>query len=84
MPQSVTNTLSYSTKWLNIITKETVDETQANWIIDESKYNFSEHFNRGWLDYRKSVTEAGDWAAVEWTGSGSVLKDVLGREYLDC
>jgi putrescine aminotransferase len=36
------------------------------------------------LEYRKSVTEAGDWAAVEWTGSGSVFKDVLGREYLDC
>jgi putrescine aminotransferase len=29
------------------------------------------------------VTEAGDWAAVEWTGSGAVFKDVLGREYLD-
>jgi len=46
--------------------------------------NFAEHFNRNWLDYRKSVTEAGDWAAVEWTGSGAIFQDVLGREYLDC
>jgi len=23
-------------------------------IIEESKYNFAEHFNRGWLEYRKS------------------------------
>ena len=50
----------------------------------ESKYNFAEHFNKGWLDYRKSVTEAGDWAAVEWTGSGAIFRDVLGREYIDC
>ena len=27
--------------------------------------------------------ESGDWAAVEWSGSGAVFKDVLGREYLD-
>jgi len=27
------------------------------------EHNFAEHFNRGWLEYRKSVTEAGDWAA---------------------
>jgi putrescine aminotransferase len=53
-------------------------------IIEESRQNFAEHFNRGWLEYRKSVTEAGDWAAVEWTGSGATFKDVLGREYLDC
>lgn len=84
MPQSVDNALSYSRQWLDIITQDTVDEAQAKWIIGESKQNFAEHFNRGWLEYRKSVTEAGDWAAVEWTGSGVVFKDVLGREYLDC
>ena len=50
----------------------------------ESKYNFAEHFNRGWLEYRKCVTEAGDWAATEWTGRGALFRDVLGREYIDC
>ncbi len=29
------------------------------------------------------MTEAGDWAAVEWSGTGSVFTDVLGRKYLD-
>ncbi|MCX6067163.1 MAG: aminotransferase class III-fold pyridoxal phosphate-dependent enzyme, partial [Chloroflexi bacterium] len=53
------------------------------WIIDESKYNFAEHFNRNWLEYRKSVTEAGQWAAVEWTGRGAEFEDVLGRKYID-
>lgn len=47
-------------------------------------YNFAEHFNKGWLEYRKSVTEAGDWAATEWTGNGAIFRDVLGREYIDC
>jgi putrescine aminotransferase len=76
--------LDYSSRWLDLIHKRefpTVDE--AHQIIEESKNNFAEHYNRNWLEYRKSVTEAGDWAAVEWTGSGSVFKDVLGREYLD-
>ncbi len=77
--------LDYSRRWLDLIfSKGFPAEEEARRIIDESKSNFAEHFNRGWLDYRKSVTEAGDWAAVEWTGSGALFKDVLGREYLDC
>jgi len=84
LQRSTDNALSYASKWLDIISQDSVDEQQAKWIITESKHNFAEHFNKGWLDYRKSVTESGDWAAVEWTGSGAVFKDVLGREYLDC
>ena len=84
MTQNLDNALAYSERWLGIIKQEEVDETLGKEIITESKQNFAEHFNKGWLDYRKSVTEAGDWAAVEWTGSGAVFKDVLGREYLDC
>ncbi len=85
MASSYDNALAYSQQWLEIIKQETFPrEEQAKWIIEESKQNFAEHFNRNWLDYRKSVTEAGDWAAVEWTGCGAVFQDVLGREYLDC
>ena len=57
--------LDYSARWIDLIHKKefpTVEE--AHHIIDESKNNFAEHFNRGWLEYRKSVTESGDWAAV--------------------
>lgn len=76
--------LDYSSRWLDLIQKnEFPTQEEAYKIIDESKSNFAEHYNRNWLEYRKSVTESGDWAAVEWTGSGSVFKDVLGREYLD-
>jgi putrescine aminotransferase len=84
MPQSLQEALNYSKQWLEIIKKKEVNEVEGKWIIDESKHNFAEHFNKNWLEYRKSVTEAGDWASVEWSGSGAVFRDVLGREYLDC
>lgn len=78
------NALSYANTWLDIIKQERFpDEAQAKWIINESKHNFAEHFNRGWLEYRKSVTEAGDWASVEWSGKGSTFTDVMGRKYID-
>lgn len=44
---------------------------------------FAEHVNPGFLAARKSVTEAGDEAAVEWWGRGSILRDAAGREFID-
>ena len=84
MHKSLDQALSYSNRWLDLIKNPVVNEEQGKQIIEESTSNFAEHFNRGWLDYRKSVTEAGDWAATEWTGAGAVFRDVLGREYIDC
>ncbi len=85
MPENFETALQYAERWLDIIeNKQTLTEQEAKSIIDKSKQNFAEHFNRGWLEYRKSVTEAGDWASVEWTGEGAVFCDVLGREYIDC
>ena len=84
MPQSLNEAEAYSQRWLEIIKQTSVTEAEGKQIIDESLYNFAEHFNKNWLEYRKSVTEAGDWASVEWSGSGAVFRDVLGREYIDC
>ncbi len=84
MPQNFQDALTYSERWLDLIEKPEVSEAEGKQIIEESIKNFSEYFNKGWLEYRKSVTEAGDWACVEWTGRGAIFKDVLGREYIDC
>ncbi len=84
MEKSYDGAMAFAQRWIDIIHKTSVTEEEAKAIIEESKFNFAEHFNKGWLDYRKSVTEAGDWACVEWTGTGAVFKDVLGREYIDC
>ena len=76
--------VEYSNRWLSIIRQSEVTEDVAKWIIEESKINFAEHFNKGWLEYRKSVTEAGDWAMTEWSGKGAQFQDVLGRKFIDC
>ena len=84
MSQSFQEALTYSRRWMDIIHEPAVSEEEGKQIIEEAKTNFAEHYNRGWLEYRKSVTEAGDWAVTEWTGSGAVFRDVLGREFIDC
>jgi putrescine aminotransferase len=84
MPQSFDEAIAYSKRWIDIIHKDEVSQQEAKTIIEESKQNFADHFNKGWLDYRKSVTEAGDWACVEWNGTGALFRDALGREYIDC
>ncbi len=52
-------------------------------IARKTVRNFRDHINKGFLEYRKSVTEATNFAITEWTGSGSILVDALDREFLD-
>ncbi len=52
-------------------------------IEQDTVDNFANHINKGWLKYRKSMTESGDFASVEWTGQGSLLTDTRGREFID-
>ncbi len=84
MPQNLNSAQEYAQKWLGIIEKpQRPPEEIGKWIIRESVHNFAEHFNRGWLDHRKSATQSGQWAATEWTGRGATFDDVLGRKYID-
>jgi putrescine aminotransferase len=84
MPQNLNAAQEYAEKWIEIIKmSERPEEDQGKWIIEQSMQNFAEYFNKGWLDYRKSVTQAGQWAATEWTGRGATFEDVLGRKYID-
>ncbi|MDZ7378569.1 MAG: putrescine aminotransferase [candidate division KSB1 bacterium] len=53
-------------------------------IIKHTLENFDDYFNRGFLHYRKSVAEAEDFAAIEWTGQGSIIEDIMGRQFIDC
>lgn len=84
MTSSYQEAVEYSNRWLGIIKQPSVPDDVGKWIIEESQRNFAEHFNKGWLEYRKSVTEAGDWAVTEWTGEGARFQDVLGRKFIDC
>jgi putrescine aminotransferase len=84
MSQSLDEAIQYAERWIGIIHKPAVDPEEGRQIIEESKQNFANYYNKGWLNYRKSITEAGDWAATEWTGRGAIFQDILGREFIDC
>lgn len=84
MPKSLSTALEYANTWTDIIKLEKhPDKEKSEWIISESLHNFSEHFNKWWLENRKSVTQWGMWAATEYAGQWAVFSDVLGREYID-
>src|SRR6266849_6348513 len=76
--------LNDSQRYLDIVHKQQLGKSEAEWLIETSVTNFARYFNSGFIEYRKSVAEAGDFAAVEWTGQGATFKDVLGREFIDC
>lgn len=65
-------------------TENELSQADREWIAATTKHNFEHHINKGFLDYRKSVTEAtGDFALTDWYGEGSIQRDVLGREFID-
>lgn len=71
--------------WMNRIVDGTTvltDEIRRE-IATRTVDNFRDHINRGFLEHRKSATIAGDFAMTEWTGKGSIVVDVLGREFID-
>jgi putrescine aminotransferase len=76
--------VQHTRRYLDLIAgKEmTTEEKQA--FIAETVDSYEKYYNRGFITYRKSVTEAGQFAALEWSGEGSTLHDLLGREYIDC
>jgi putrescine aminotransferase len=76
--------LQDSQRYLDIIRKPQLGKSEAEWLVETTVENFARYYNSGFIEYRKSVAEADDFAAVEWTGHGATFKDVSGREYIDC
>ncbi|MFQ5792489.1 MAG: putrescine aminotransferase [Acidobacteriota bacterium] len=70
--------------WLDIVATRRLNDDKRRRIARETIENFNSYYNKGFLEYRKSVTEAGGYAAVEWTGQGCHFRDVFGRRYIDC
>ncbi|KJS00574.1 MAG: putrescine--2-oxoglutarate aminotransferase [Desulfobulbaceae bacterium BRH_c16a] len=60
-----------------------LSDQDRRWVAETTYQNFANHINKGFLEYRKSVTETDDFALTDWYGEGSILRDVLGREYID-
>jgi len=60
-----------------------ITDSERRWVAESTYQNFADYINKGFLEYRKSVTETEDFALTDWQGEGSILKDVMGREYID-
>jgi putrescine aminotransferase len=76
--------LDDSQRYLDFVQKQQLSKSEAKWLIETTVNNFAQYYNSGFIEYRKSVAEAGDYAAVEWTGRGATFQDALGRVYIDC
>lgn len=81
---SYRNAMEYAERWLGIIGQTKLDPETAKAVSRETVNNFVRHFNAGWVEYRKSVTEAGDYAGTEWRGEGIYYYDVFDNKYIDC
>ena len=76
--------LKESQRWLDIISSKELSEEEKHQIVVDTTQNFALYYNRGYLEYRKSVIEMREEPACEWEGQGSLLYDISGRRYIDC
>ncbi len=76
--------LTVGRRYLDLIGGREMTTPEKEAFIAETVDSYEKHVNRGFLTYRKSVTQAGQFAALEWSGQGAILRDLLGREYIDC
>ena len=76
--------LRHTRRYLDLIAGRELSTAEKQAFIAETVESYEKYYNRGFITYRKSVTEAGQFAALEWSGEGSTLHDLLGREYIDC
>jgi putrescine aminotransferase len=74
-----------SRRWLDIIARhDKLTPAQKKRIAKDTVKSFHTYFNSGFLAYRKSVAEAEQFASIEWTGQGTKIEDIMGRQYIDC
>jgi putrescine aminotransferase len=76
--------MRHTQRYLDLIAGQELTEDEKRAFIAETVDSYETFYNRGFIGYRKSVTQAGQFAALEWSGRGSMLTDLLGREYIDC
>ncbi len=76
--------LEESRRWLSIINAHKLNDYKRRKVATDTLDNFKFYYNRGDLEYRKSVTEGGEFAAIEWSGQGSHFEDITGRKFIDC
>jgi putrescine aminotransferase len=76
--------LQHTHRYLELVAGREMSTEEKQAFIAETVDSYERYYNRGFISYRKSVTQAGQFAALEWSGQGAILHDLLGREYIDC
>ncbi|HET7426843.1 MAG TPA: aminotransferase class III-fold pyridoxal phosphate-dependent enzyme [Gemmatimonadales bacterium] len=76
--------LQHTRRYLDLVAGRAMSTEEKQAFITETVDSYERYYNRGFISYRKSVTQAGQYAALEWSGEGAILHDLLGREYIDC
>ena len=84
MRLSNTEVLQHTSRYLALVAGREMSTEEKQAFIAETVDSYERYYNRGFISYRKSVTQAGQFAALEWSGEGALLRDLLGREYIDC
>jgi putrescine aminotransferase len=79
-----TQLIAESKRWLSIINAHKLNDYKRRKIVTDTLDNFRLYYNKGYLEYRKSVTQGGEFAAIEWSGRGSHFEDITGRQWIDC
>jgi putrescine aminotransferase len=79
-----TQLIAESKRWLSIINAHKLNDYKRRKIATDTLDNFRLYYNKGYLEYRKSVTQGGEFAAIEWSGRGSHFQDIAGRQWVDC
>ena len=83
-PQELDEAFAESKDMLGLITGGDPDPSERDRVAKRTVDDYDAHYTPGLVRYRKSVTEAGDFAAIEWTGEGTTVRDMHGREWIDC
>jgi putrescine aminotransferase len=79
-----TEVLQHTARYLELVGGREMSMEEKQAFIAETVDSYERYSNRGFITYRKAVTQAGQFAALEWSGQGALLHDLLGREYIDC
>ena len=62
--------LKHTEHYLKLLSARELSLEDKQAFIQETVENYASFYNRGFITYRKSVTEAGQFAAIEWSGPG--------------
>ena len=82
MPRkSFDEVLKYTEYALKTISQKSMTEEEKKVFISEARFNFDNHVNPGFLEYRKAA--GADDMAMEWMANGDMFVDLHGKEYID-